>query len=80
MTQTTTRSVTDTFAKDEVRIEGRDKVSGRMKYAADIHRPNMLWAAYTTSPHAYARIRFLDTTAAKVVPGVRAVLFNQRAR
>ncbi|HEY5348131.1 MAG TPA: hypothetical protein VIJ64_00285, partial [Candidatus Lustribacter sp.] len=34
----------------------------------------MLWAAYATSPHAYARIRSIDKAAARAVPGVRAVL------
>ncbi len=37
----------------------------------------MLWAAYTTSPHAYARVRSIDTAAARAVPGVRAVLTAQ---
>jgi len=38
------------LATDEIRVEGRDKVSGKMKYTADVHLPNMLWAAFTTSP------------------------------
>jgi CO/xanthine dehydrogenase Mo-binding subunit len=59
---------------NEVRVEGRDKVSGKMKYTADIHLPNMLWAAFTTSPLAHAKIVRIDTTAAKRVPGVHAVL------
>ena len=67
-------SATDLFDENEIRIDGRDKVSGRMKYTADIHLPNMLWAAFTLSPHAYARIVRIDTTAAKAVPGVKAVL------
>ena len=67
-------SATDLFSENEIRVEGRDKVSGKMQYTADIHLPNMLWAAYTTSPHAYARIKKIDTTAAKAVKGVKAVL------
>ncbi|HXP92785.1 MAG TPA: xanthine dehydrogenase family protein molybdopterin-binding subunit [Candidatus Binatia bacterium] len=58
----------------EYRVEGHDKVSGRMKYTADLQRPGMLWAAFAVSPHAHARIRKIDTGAAKVVPGVKAVL------
>jgi CO/xanthine dehydrogenase Mo-binding subunit len=71
MTTSTTAGV---FASDEVRIEGRDKVSGRMQYTADIARPDMLWAAFTTSPFAHANILRIDTSAAKAVPGVVAVL------
>ncbi len=67
-------SATDLFNENEIRDEGRDKVNGKMQYTADIHLPNMLWSAYTTSPHAYARIKKIDTTAAKAVKGVKAVL------
>jgi CO/xanthine dehydrogenase Mo-binding subunit len=59
---------------DERRVEGRDKVSGKMKYTADVRLPNMLWAAFTTSPVAHAKIVRIDTSAAKRVPGVHAVL------
>jgi CO/xanthine dehydrogenase Mo-binding subunit len=69
-----TAPAVDLFGTPEVRIEGRDKVSGRMQYTADIHRPNELWAAYATSPYAFAKIVKIDTTAALAVEGVRAVL------
>jgi CO/xanthine dehydrogenase Mo-binding subunit len=59
---------------NEIRVEGRDKVSGKTKYTADVHLPNMLWAAFTTSPLAHAKIVSIDTSAARRVPGVHAVL------
>ena len=59
---------------NEIRVEGRDKVSGKTKYTADVHLPNMLRAAFTTSPLAHAKILSIDTSAAKRVPGVHAVL------
>ncbi len=62
------------FATDEVRVEGRAKVSGRTAYTADVRLPGMLWAAFTTSPLAHATILRIDTAAARRVPGVRAVL------
>jgi CO/xanthine dehydrogenase Mo-binding subunit len=62
------------FASDEVRIEGHDKVRGKMQYTADMSHPDMLWAAFAVSPFAHARIVSIDTTAAKAVPGVKAVL------
>jgi CO/xanthine dehydrogenase Mo-binding subunit len=68
------RPPTGLFSNGEIRVEGRDKVSGRLQYTADIQRPNALWAAYATSPYAHAKIVSIDTTAAKAVPGVRAVL------
>jgi hypothetical protein len=74
MTTTLDRTVTGRFTTPEIRIEGRDKVSGRMQYTADIVRPGTLWAAFTTSPHAHAKILRIDTTEAKAVVGVRAVL------
>jgi CO/xanthine dehydrogenase Mo-binding subunit len=66
--------VADLFSQPEYRIEGRDKVSGRMQYTADIVRPEMLWAAFVMSPHASARIVHIDTSAAQRVAGVKAIL------
>jgi CO/xanthine dehydrogenase Mo-binding subunit len=59
---------------NEIRVDGRSKVLGEAVYTADIQLPNALWAAYTRSPYAFARIISIDTSAAKEVPGVRAVL------
>jgi CO/xanthine dehydrogenase Mo-binding subunit len=58
----------------EFRAEGRDKVTGRAEYAADITMPKTLWAAFAESPLAHARIVAIDTAAARAVPGVHAVL------
>jgi CO/xanthine dehydrogenase Mo-binding subunit len=62
------------FDTNEIRVDGRDKVSGRAKYTADVRQPNCLWAAFAISPYAHANIVHIDTTAAKNVPGVKAVL------
>jgi CO/xanthine dehydrogenase Mo-binding subunit len=67
-------SATEIFKTDDIRVEGRDKVSGQAKYTADVRQPNCLWAAFATSPFAHAKIVRIDTTAAREVPGVRAVL------
>ncbi len=55
------------------RIDGIDKVTGSAKYAADIKLDNMLHARLLRSPHAHARVRHIDTSAAEKLPGVRAV-------
>ena len=55
-------------------IEGPDKVTGRAVYTHDLTRPGMLHGAVLRSPHAHARIRGIDVSAAKSLPGVLAVL------
>ena len=56
------------------RLDGPEKVSGRAKYAYDIVRPGMLYARLLGSPHAHARIKAIDLSAAQALPGVKAVL------
>jgi xanthine dehydrogenase molybdenum-binding subunit len=55
------------------RIDGVDKVTGSAKYAADIKLENMLHAKLLRSPHAHAKVKRIDTSAAQKLPGVRAV-------
>ncbi|MCC6192789.1 MAG: molybdopterin-dependent oxidoreductase [Anaerolineales bacterium] len=50
------------------------KVTGEAKYADDYHFPSMLHARTLRAGHAHARIKRIDTRAAKALPGVRAVL------
>ncbi|HKY07389.1 MAG TPA: molybdopterin cofactor-binding domain-containing protein, partial [Candidatus Binatia bacterium] len=59
------------------RGEGTDKVRGHTIYAADVKLPNLLWAKILRSPHAHARIRGVDTSKARKVPGVRAVITGE---
>jgi carbon-monoxide dehydrogenase large subunit len=47
---------------------------GRGNYAADLVSPEACFAAFVRSPHAHAAIRRIDVTAARAMPGVRAVL------
>jgi CO/xanthine dehydrogenase Mo-binding subunit len=56
------------------RPDGPEKVTGRTQYVADIRRRGMLEAKLLRSPHAHARIVRIDTSKAKALPGVRAVL------
>ena len=57
-----------------VRHDGPDKVTGRARYAADIHPPGLLVGMVLRSPHAHAVIRGIDTTRARAIPGVKAVV------
>ncbi len=56
------------------RPDGVDKVTGRARYVTDLAQPGMLHAALLRSPHAHARIRSIDASAARAVPGVHAVV------
>ncbi|MCL2429800.1 MAG: xanthine dehydrogenase family protein molybdopterin-binding subunit, partial [Alphaproteobacteria bacterium] len=51
-----------------------DKVTGRSSYAFDVALPGMLHGKLLRSPHAHARIRSIDTAAARSIRGVAAVL------
>lgn len=53
-----------------VRIEGREKVTGGLRYAGDLRLPGMLHARLVFSPHAHARVLGIDTAAARALPGV----------
>ena len=57
-----------------IRHDGPDKVTGRARYAADIHPPGLLVGKILRSPHAHAVIRGIDATRALAIPGVRAVV------
>ena len=59
-------------------VEGPLKVTGRAEYTDDVRRPGMLVARLLRSPHAHARLRSVDTTEARALPGVRAVLTGDR--
>jgi CO/xanthine dehydrogenase Mo-binding subunit len=56
------------------RLDGRAKVTGQARYAADLSRPGMLFGAVLRSPVPHALIRSIDTRAARELPGVHAVL------
>ena len=56
------------------RIDGREKVTGDARYAADLPHPGVLHARIVPSVYAHARIRGIDGAAALALPGVVAVL------
>jgi xanthine dehydrogenase YagR molybdenum-binding subunit len=55
------------------RLDGTAKSSGRAKYSSDLNPQGLLHAALLTCPHAHARVRSIDTSAASKMPGVTAV-------
>ena len=60
-----------------IRHDGVDKVTGRAQYGADISLAGLLHGKVLRSPHAHARIKSIDTSAAEAVPGVKAVVTAQ---
>src|SRR5262245_2787211 len=56
------------------RLEGAEKVTGKTRYAADVEVPDALWAKLLRSPLPHARLLKVDTSKAKQIPGVRAVI------
>src|SRR5918999_600223 len=56
------------------RPDGPEKVTGQTRYVADLNPPGLLHAKLLRSPHAHARIKRIDTSKAKALPGVRAIL------
>src|SRR5512132_2421129 len=61
------------FGKSIKRREDPRFITGRGNYVDDVKLPGMTYAAFVRSPHAHARIRRIDTSAAARHPGVVAV-------
>jgi len=67
-----------TFIGESVPRTGLEaKVRGAADYTADLKRPGMLYGRILRSPHPHARIRSIDTSRAKALPGVHAVITYQ---
>src|SRR4029453_7593451 len=56
------------------RFDAPEKVTGRTLYVGDVQLPGMLHGRLLRSPYAHARIKRIDTSRARALPGVRAVL------
>ena len=59
------------------RPDGADKVTGRARFGADFNMPGQLIGKVLRSPHAHARIKSIDTSAAEKLPGVKAVVTSK---
>src|SRR6478735_5224556 len=61
-----------------LRKEDKRFITGKGKYTDDVRLHGMTYASFVRSPHAHARIKSIDTTAAKAMPGVVDVLTGQQ--
>ena len=63
-----------TVGKPLPRVEGVEKVTGKTQYTVDLPIPGALWGKVLRSPVPHARIVKADTSKAKALSGVHAVL------
>ncbi|MGH2364090.1 MAG: xanthine dehydrogenase family protein molybdopterin-binding subunit [Chloroflexota bacterium] len=56
------------------RVDGLAKVTGQATYGADVTFPGMLWCRFTRAAVPHARIVHVNTSRAKAIPGVVAVI------
>ncbi len=61
------------FGKAIKRREDPRFITGHGRYTDDLKLEGLTYAAFVRSPHAHARIRGIDTAAAKAHPGVVAI-------
>lgn len=73
----------DVIGTRPVRPDGVDKVTGRARFGADMKMAGQLVGKVLRSPHAHARIKSIDVSAAVKLDGVKAVVtredFNDQA-
>ncbi len=60
-----------------IRPDGHDKVTGRAKFGSDFSLSGMIHGRVLRSPHAHAKIKSINTSAAEKLPGVRAVITSK---
>ncbi len=73
----TDRAPLSTVGRSSPRIDARERVTGQAQYTGDVTLANMLYARVLRSPHPHARIRGVDTSRARGIPGVYAVLTRE---
>ncbi len=64
----------DVVGRPAIRKTALERVRGEARFTADIRLPGMLQAAILRSPHAHARVKSIDFSAALALPGVRAAV------
>jgi CO/xanthine dehydrogenase Mo-binding subunit len=68
------------IGKDVPRLEDPRLLTGRATYTDDVRLAGMAHAAVLRSPHAHARIVRIDTSRARAVPGVFAIVTGEDAK
>jgi putative selenate reductase molybdopterin-binding subunit len=68
------RSPMKTVGHAEPKVDAVKLVQGKPAFTADYEIRDLLYAKVLRSPHAHAEIKHIDTSEAKALPGVAAVL------
>lgn len=66
------------LGKRITRVDGPIKVRGRARYTFDVRPDGMLWGKILRSPYAHCKVVSIDISAAKNMPGVKAVEILQK--
>ncbi len=63
--------------KRVLRVDAKDKVTGRLKYPSDYYSDGMLWGKVLRSKYPHAKINSINTEKAKRLKGVVTVLTHK---
>ncbi|MDI6769601.1 MAG: xanthine dehydrogenase family protein molybdopterin-binding subunit [Anaerolineales bacterium] len=78
MEKANTQNIPSPIGENKQRIDARDKVTGAAIYADDFQFGNsLLHARIKRSPHPHALIKKIDTTKARALPGVKAIVTGE---
>ncbi|MSO69695.1 MAG: xanthine dehydrogenase family protein molybdopterin-binding subunit, partial [Alphaproteobacteria bacterium] len=72
-----TKTDTNWVGKKFSRKEDHRLITGKGKYLADLSMPGMLHIVFVRSEHAHARIKSIDVSAARKLPGVVMVVTGE---
>src|ERR671931_414671 len=64
--------MTQVVGRPTPRVEGEMKVTVKALYSVDLNLPGILWGKVLRSPIAYGRIKKIDVSKARQIPGVKA--------
>jgi putative selenate reductase molybdopterin-binding subunit len=70
----------ETVGKPTPRIDAVERVTGKAAYTADVKLPGMLYARVLRSPHPHARIKSIDISKARALPGVKAIITHENCQ
>lgn len=68
---------TKVVSKPVPRVDGRERVTGAAVFTRDMSMPGMLHALIVRCPHAHAKVKRVDVSAAEKMPGVRALIHGE---
>lgn len=67
------------IGKGEKRVDGRDKVTGKARYAGDFNQPGQLYGVIVSASAGLGRIQDIESRDVEAMPGVVAVLSHRNA-